>query len=235
MQTVRKNSVQNEVYKILREGIISLRLEPGTVMSTQEMADNLNVSRTPVREAFIRLHEEGLVKIVPQKETIVSRIDMERVLQERFIRESLELAVIDPFLDNCSPGALEEIKRTVMEQKKCRDEFRCADFISMDDQMHRIFFVEADKKLAWDTLKGVSGHDFRYRVLAVQKREIIDSVIAQHERIIALIEEGKKEEVRSELIHHLQKIRIEKKELQDLYPDYFLNEENKAGFRVGRL
>ena len=63
---VRKNSVQDAVYQVLRDAIMSLRLEPGTVMSTQEMANKLNVSRTPVREAFIRLQKESLVDTIPQ-------------------------------------------------------------------------------------------------------------------------------------------------------------------------
>jgi len=64
-----------------------LQLKPGTAMSTQEIADKLHVSKTPVREAFIRLQREGLVEIFPQKQTVVSRIDLKRTAQERFIRE----------------------------------------------------------------------------------------------------------------------------------------------------
>ena len=235
MKTVRKNSVQNEVYILLKEGIKELKLPPGTVMSTQEMANRLGVSRTPVREAFIRLHEEGLVEIVPQRETIVSRIDMERVLQERFIRESLEMAVIEPFMENYGPQAIGEMRQCVEEQKRCLEEKRYADFIRIDNQMHRIFFVQAGQELAWETLQGVSGHDYRIRVLSVQKEDILSSAIAQHERIIELIEAGEKEQARRELENHLRKIHVEKVELLEKYPDYFLTEENKAGLRIGTL
>ena len=61
-----------------RENITSLQLAPGTTVSTQELAAKLQVSRTPVREAFIRLQKEDLVEITPQKGTMVSRIDLTR-------------------------------------------------------------------------------------------------------------------------------------------------------------
>ena len=134
---VRKNSVQDAVYQVLRDAIMSLRLEPGTVMSTQEMANKLNVSRTPVREAFIRLQKESLVDIIPQKETIVSRIDLKRVLQERFIRESLELAVIDPFLEKCGPENLAVMKRLVEKQKEAMKAGESVELINQDNLMHR--------------------------------------------------------------------------------------------------
>ena len=55
-----KNTVQNAVYQELKKGIMTLRLVPGTEMSTQEIATKLQVSRTPVREAFIQLQKEGI-------------------------------------------------------------------------------------------------------------------------------------------------------------------------------
>ena len=61
------SSVQSAVYTALRNNIMSLQLKPGTTMSTQKIAEKLNVSRTPVREAFIRLQRDGLLDIFPQK------------------------------------------------------------------------------------------------------------------------------------------------------------------------
>ena len=72
------NSIRENVYRVIRENITSLQLAPGTTVSTQELAAKLQVSRTPVREAFIRLQKEDLVEITPQKGTMVSRIDLTR-------------------------------------------------------------------------------------------------------------------------------------------------------------
>ena len=111
-----ESSVQSAVYNALRNNIMSLQLKPGTVMSTQEIAQKLDVSRTPVREAFIRLQRDGLVDIFPQKETIVSRIDFNKVEQERFVRESLECSNIELFAEKCTRKDIGELELNIERQ-----------------------------------------------------------------------------------------------------------------------
>ena len=230
----RKESVHNAVYKTLKEGILSMRLIPGTQMSTQEMATRLNVSRTPVREAFIRLQEEGLVEILPQRETLVSRIDMDRVQEERFIRESLELSVVDPFMKRFSKELhLGPIQELISLQKKSLEENQPGEFVKYDNQMHRQFFVVAKKALAWETLQSVNGHDLRFRALVSREPGVMENSIAQHETLVGLMLEGDSEGLRSELQRHLEKWAREKEELITRYPGYFKAEdaESQEGFR----
>ena len=111
-----KNTVQNAVYQELKKGIMTLHLVPGTEMSTQEIATKLQVSRTPVREAFIQLQKEGLVEAIPQKGTKVSPINIKRVGQERFLRESLELSVIEPFLANVNTQDYQFLRANIEKQ-----------------------------------------------------------------------------------------------------------------------
>ena len=66
-------------------------------MNIKTISERLNVSRTPVRDALIKLAKEGLVDVIPQKGTSVSKIDLKRVEEERFLRESLELRAIEIF------------------------------------------------------------------------------------------------------------------------------------------
>ncbi len=80
---VKVDSAQEKVYRTLRDEILSMVLKPGTIISTQEIAGLLGVSRTPVREAFIRLQGENLLDVAPQKGTAVALIDLDRVYQER--------------------------------------------------------------------------------------------------------------------------------------------------------
>ena len=107
--TNTSNTVNGAVYEELKRSIITLRLAPGTEMSTLEIATKLNVSRTPVREAFLRLQNEDLVEMVPQKQTIVSRINLDRVEQERFLRESLEAAAIPLVLSRYTPDMVAKL------------------------------------------------------------------------------------------------------------------------------
>lgn len=118
--TNTSNTVNGAVYEELKRSIITLRLAPGTEMSTQEIAIKLNVSRTPVREAFLRLQNEDLVEMVPQKQTIVSRINLDRVEHERFLRESLEAAAIPLVLSRYTPDMVAKLKENIVEQKRAR-------------------------------------------------------------------------------------------------------------------
>ena len=103
--TVQVSSVQEMVYRTLRDKIVSMELKPGTTISTQEIADSMSVSRTPVREAFIRLATESLVEIMPQRKTLVSRIDVSRAQQdpETMKLPDIRLSPARFFISSASP------------------------------------------------------------------------------------------------------------------------------------
>ncbi len=86
-------SVRQRLFHVLRQSIIQMVLAPGQALSEKEIANLFTVSRQPVREAFIRLSESGLVEVRPQRGTYVVRISRQAVLEARFIRESLEVAI----------------------------------------------------------------------------------------------------------------------------------------------
>ena len=87
-------SSREAVYTTLKQLILSLKLPPGTAISEKEISLEFNVSRTPVRESFVRLAQEGLLEVYPQRGTYVSLIQVDLVEEARFMREQLERAVI---------------------------------------------------------------------------------------------------------------------------------------------
>src|SRR3546814_4136893 len=82
--------IARQVARALRNAIVTMQIKPGEMLSEQEIADRLNVSRSPVREAFIKLGDAGLVRIMPQRGTLVVKISHHSVEDARFIREALE-------------------------------------------------------------------------------------------------------------------------------------------------
>ena len=82
------------VLRILKENIVMLELEPGSRISENELAAEIGVSRTPVREALIELSKSKIVEIYPQRGSYVSRIDWGLVEEAQFMRVTLEKAVI---------------------------------------------------------------------------------------------------------------------------------------------
>lgn len=214
---------------------MTLKLEPGCEISTQEIATKLNVSRTPVREAFLRLQREGLVEALPQRGTVVSRINLKRVEQERFIREALELAVVQPFLENCRPEHFLLLDEYIAEQKQLCEQKQFVDFVQSDDRMHHLFFSVAKQELAWDAVCSTTGHYARIRILTVRNARTLAGTMAQHERIVQLMREGNAEAVREELTRHVKKLNYEKMELVQQHAAYFVSGEEPAGLQLGRL
>lgn len=223
-----ENSVQGSVYFALKQRIMNLKLTPGTTMSAQEIATIFNVSRTPVREAFIRLEREGLVEILPQKGTTVSKIDLNRVKEERFIRESLEIAVLDPFFEKCEQKHIDKLNAIIEEQKNMFKQKDCPGFLKQDYVFHRLLFEVSDLLLGWETIENVNGHYNRIRLLTVWEDDIFSEAIKQHEDIVEAFIHKDITKAKKVLGYHLSKLITEEERFISQYPEFFKsNHENE--------
>jgi DNA-binding GntR family transcriptional regulator len=228
----RQGNVQDSVFAALRKSIINLNLAPGTAISEKEISLKFKVSRTPVREAFIHLSKEGLVKVIPQRETLVSLIDLERVEQELFLRESLEMAVLKPFICRCRPNHISELEKIVETQINAFDRNEYINFINFDDHFHRIFFDVAGHQLGWEVLDSMCGHYHRVRLLTVWLNGIGENIVGQHKEILAAIKNQDLNGARDKLNHHLHKLHTEEKLLKEKFPDYFTPSQQDNNFEV---
>ena len=233
---IERKSIQTLVYEELKRNIMSMKLEPGQTMSTQEIATKLNVSRTPVREAFLRLQSEGLVEMIPQRETMVSKISLKRVEQEKFIRECLEMGVIRKFMDKRGCGVEENMAELIQLQKKCGEEKDFVGFLEADDQFHKVLFDVTGQEMAWETIASRNGHYNRLRILYVQRDTAMQESIEQHHKIATLLESGSREEAARALSSHVRRLDIDEAGLIAQYPDYFESEgERSWENRIGSL
>ena len=215
------NPLRKHVYKEIEKAILDGVFEPGYSLTEGKLSAELGVSRTPVREAFIRLQKEDLVEITPQKGTMVSRIDLTRAEKERFIRESLETAILPLFLQNCTEPDLKELELLIEKQKACFTGLKPLEFIALDNQFHQRFFELAGQDLSWDVVASTNPHYNRLRVLTVQNAATFDGAVRQHEVMMDQIRHRDIDALRRELTDHVRKIIAEKNVLLQLYPDYF--------------
>ena len=237
MKKNEASSIQQIVYEELRKGILSLRLTPGTTMSTQEMAEKLNVSRTPVREAFLRLQAEGLVISLPQRGTVVSRINLERVNQECFIREGLEHAVIRPFVAHREPEDIERMRELNRRQLECYRRKEWEPVFEYDSRFHQMLFQTARKPMGWEIIINNNGHYDRARMLAIQGEDISEDIYREHSEMLDQLEQGNIKEAQSLVYQHIYgggrvnpAFRILEK-----YPDYVSESGEDTEIRIGRL
>jgi DNA-binding GntR family transcriptional regulator len=232
ISTQQPGNVQDLVYTALRKSIINLNLAPGTAISEKEIAGRYQVSRTPVREAFIHLSQEGLVQVMPQKGTLVSLIDLNRVDQEFFLRENLELAIQKSFLKNSRPEHFARLKDLVETQTKALAQKHYHEFLNYDDAFHRIFFEAAGQELSWKVLETLCGHYHRVRLLSVWFQDIAQDIIRQHNNLLDALREKTPDRARELLKSHLNQLRVEEPMLKEKFPQYFNTQADQSSFNI---
>jgi DNA-binding GntR family transcriptional regulator len=94
----RRLPASQQVYEDLRAKIVALALKPGEALSRPSLAESYGLSQTPVRDAFLKLQQEGLVEIYPQSRTMVTRIDVAQAREAQFLRTAIEMRRSAPWL-----------------------------------------------------------------------------------------------------------------------------------------
>ena len=122
---------------MLRDAIVTMALKPGDVISESDIAAQHGVSRQPVREAFIRLAQQGLLLIRPKRATVVKKISPEGVRQSRFIRESIEVEIVRRVAANPGAEAQGVLDGLIAEQETAAAANDKAGFHLLDELFHR--------------------------------------------------------------------------------------------------
>jgi DNA-binding GntR family transcriptional regulator len=217
----RAGNVQDSVYSSLRNNIINLNLLPGTAISEKEISLRYKVSRTPVREAFIHLSKEGLVQVIPQKETLVSRIDFSRVEQELFLREQLEPATLKLFVKRSVPSHFTAMDELIELQVQAMESSEFVKFMQYDNDFHHIIYSGAGQELAWDVLNTMTGHYYRIRLLTVWLKGIARDILTEHRKLAEAIKSKDLSAAAAILETHIHKLGDEEKLLREAFPGYF--------------
>jgi len=184
-----------------------------------------------VREAFIHLSKEGLVEVIPQKETRVSLIDLVRVEQEFFLRNTLETAVYEPFLRNNGSRYFSGLENLISLQRGALKSKSYIEFIKYDDRFHEVFFEVANQRLSWEVLASMSGHYHRVRMLSILEAGVADEKVEYHRKILSALKKGCLEGAKENLYLHLHNPN-EEKMFMEKFPGYFASREAVNKFDV---
>lgn len=225
----------SSTYAALRRQIIELRLQPGAILSIKELCGHFGFSRSPLRDALIRLSQEGLVTMLPQRGTMIAKIDFRRVEEERFLRVSVERQVMAQFMQRHTRGDIDRLNESVARQNRCVTAGDLRSFMDLDDDFHEIFYQAADKSFCASTIRHVSGHYRRVRLLSCVDSSISKEILAQHHEIMAAIRAEDSARVLALFERHLGKLDEEEPVFLRKYPDLFCQSEvfGRAGDPLG--
>lgn len=226
---------ENGAYATLRRQIVELRLQPGAILSIKELCEHFGLSRSPLRDALIRLGQEGLVTMLPQRGTMIAKIDFRRVEEERFLRVSVERQVMALFMQRHTAEDVARLEESVTRQNRCVTAGDLRGFMDLDDDFHEIFYRAADKSFCASTIRHVSGHYRRVRLLSCVDSSISREILAQHYEMMAAIRTGDAGQVLRLFDRHLGKLDEEEPVFLRKYPDLFCQSEafGKAGDLLG--
>jgi DNA-binding GntR family transcriptional regulator len=214
----RQGSNRERVYNELRRRIVTLELAPGASLSENELAAQLSVSRTPVRESLILLADEGLVHIFPKLGSFVARIDPERVADAQFVREAIELASIPDAVEGADDDAIAGLRELIAAQRATAD---VNTFFDLDEQFHRSLLAAGGHGNAWRTVVAAKAHLDRARRLGMLSESSIQSLTSEHAAVVDAIAARDVEGSTSALRSHLRKVFTDIEKIRARSPELF--------------
>ncbi|MFI4927418.1 MAG: GntR family transcriptional regulator [Burkholderiales bacterium] len=215
-----KRQAAPQVFDRLREQIVGLELAPGAVLARNELADLFGVSQTPVRDALIKLSEEGLVDIFPQHATVVSRIDIAQAQQAHFLRRAIELEVAATLAARPTGLLVAQLRAQVDIQAALASGEDYGRFIEADREFHRLMYVAAGVPDLFDLVRRRSGHVDRLRRLHLPTAGKAKAVVRDHRRIVEAIAAADPQQARQRVSEHLSGTLGQVDQIRAKYPDH---------------
>ncbi len=206
--------------RTIKENIISLDLAPGSQISENELASEMGLSRTPVREALIELAKVKIVDVRPQKKSTIPLIDYDMVDESRFMRDLLECAVVELDCRMSAPADLERLEENIRIQRLYLDDFYSSQLVTLDNQFHGMLFDIAKKSQVFALIQNISVHFDRVRTMALSSVKN-GKIVQDHIDIVDAIRRRDPEAARALMETHLNRYDIDAAALRAAYPQYF--------------
>jgi len=200
----RRQSVSDQIYAALKRAIVSVRLPPGTSISENRICRHMGVSRTPVREAIIRLVEDELIDVFPQQGSFVAPIKLTTIHESHFVRKALEIEVLRRAASAWTPGASASLRAFIARQEMALASGADDEFHDLDELFHRQFCHVASLEGVWNTIRGAKSRvDRLHRLSAIQGR--LPLVVIEHRAVIDALDAGDADLAVERLVYHLDR------------------------------
>ena len=215
-----KESARDYALRVLQGNIISLDLKPGTAISENELATEIGISRTPVREAIIELAKAYLIEIYPQRGSFVSLIDPKMVEEARFLRRVMDTAVIEEVCETCDEEGIRLLEENVELQEFYLSKGTPEKIFDLDNKFHRDIYVVAKKDIIYDIHSTLMIHFDRVRNLSVVTVKNY-GIVGEHRAMLEAIKAKDKEEASRLVAKHLDHYHVDEKEIKSRRPEFF--------------
>jgi DNA-binding GntR family transcriptional regulator len=222
-----RGNVTASVTEQLRRAIVTLELKPGEVLDKGAICERLGVSRFPVSEALARLQTEGLVEIMPQRGSLVSRVRIGDVVEYMLIRKALESEAIRALVIKKPDGVIDKIERNLAEQAKAAKKGDRETFHRFDMEFHEILFEALQFSRIRGVIDSARANLDRARRLILDPRRL-SATQSEHKAIADGIIAGDAERAVAAMRKHIDKVTGELLAFAKTRPELFADSERLA-------
>jgi DNA-binding GntR family transcriptional regulator len=200
----RARPLREQVYALLRTAILSGAIKPGAVIDEKAIAAQLKVSRTPVREAVMRLSDEHLVDVVAQSGTRAAKIDRKEIAEAFMIRRALETESAAQAAPHMAQEHADRLADILKLHARAFERRNFVEAIQRDDEFHHYITTISDLPRLWDMIERSKAPLDRCRHLMLPRAGQAEATFEQHREIIRALNSRDPERARAAMRNHLE-------------------------------
>jgi GntR family transcriptional regulator, rspAB operon transcriptional repressor len=216
------------VYRMLRDEIVWLRRKPGEAIAEKDIAQAHGISRTPVREALLRLTAEGLVDTVPKSGTFVARIPLAALPEAIVVRKALEQVTARAAALRARRSDVVSLRAALERQREAEAAGNRAAFHRADEAFHAGIAAAGGYPGIWLLIQNVKTQIDRYRLLTLPQPGRMIRVVKEHAAVVTAIERRDPDRAAMAMAAHLDGLRISMEDIKRMNPDFFYEDIHRT-------
>jgi GntR family transcriptional regulator, rspAB operon transcriptional repressor len=221
IEKLEKETNRDYAFRVMRNNIVNLELTPGSMLSEQDIAEELHLSRTPVHEALQELARTTIIEILPQKGSLVSLVDMNKVDEAVFLRSTIESAITEEACKIATEEDIRSLEENISLQDFYHDQNSIDKIMELDNAFHEKMYKITNKMQCHYVVKLMNIHYDRFREMklhALENKPIID----EHKEILQAFIQKNPTKAKELVLSHINRLYIDEKEIRSKYPTFFL-------------
>ena len=185
-----QNDTPSLIFTTLHREILNLTIKPGQAVNEADICARFGASRTPVRTAFQRLSDAGLLQIIPYKGAFAALLDFDYISQMIYLRQAVEAKVLSDVIKEADPFVAERIRYSIRCQSlMLSSKFTPDEFYEVDSDMHGIWFEQTGRERIWQTIQQFEVHYTRFRMLDIVEVQNFREIVGEHIQMLKCIEQ----------------------------------------------
>lgn len=202
----RSESLTEQAYKEIKSSIVNNRVEPLDYLAEEQIANQLGISRTPIREALKQLAYEGLVELRKGSKARVSKVSPEEAIDYQMLRERLETMAAFLAAEHVVDKDIEALRNISYEQMECIESNDFNQFLELDNEFHSYIAGLARNVKLKEYIENLNNHLQRYIILTNTLGESVKEAVEEHFYIIDALEVKNGKLAEEKMKHHITRV-----------------------------